>query len=181
MATHYEILGMEPHATHDELRRAYHRQARRHHPDTRPEADPATSEQARRRMARINAAWAVLGDAGRRRAYDHQIGVALRPGPPSPNSPGPDASGWAPLDTDDDVDLLGDDVDDSRPRGPADLIVFVPVTLFVLAVATFAFSVLVQSPKLMWTALILLPVAALAFVTTPLLVMFTRVRARGQS
>lgn len=180
MATHYQILGVDPHASHDELRRAYHRQARRHHPDARPGADHAVLEEARRRMARINAAWAVLGDVGRRRAYDSQIGVGVRPGPPG-SATGAGASSWSPLEPDDDIDLLGEDVDENRPRGPADLVVFVPVALFLLAVATFAFSVLSQSPTLMWAALILLPVAALAFVTTPLVVMFTRVRARGQS
>lgn len=176
MATHYEILGVAPDASHDELRRAYHRQARRHHPDARPDADWATSERTRLRMARINAAWAVLGDAGRRRAYDLQIGIAVTQPRPGPQAAG--ASEWAPLDPDDDADQLGEDLDDSRPRGPADLVVFVPVTLFALAVATFAFSVLSQSPTLMWAALILLPVTALAFVTTPLLVLFTRARAR---
>ncbi|MDQ4133686.1 MAG: J domain-containing protein [Actinomycetota bacterium] len=178
MATHYQILGVAPQASHDEIRRAYHRQARRHHPDAQPHADPAASERARLRMARINAAWAVLRDTGRRRDYDIQIGVAVRPSRPSGSPPG--AAGWVPIDLDDDLDDGGEEIDEASSRGPADLLVFVPVGLFLVAVSTFAFSVLTQSPTLMWGALILLPVAAVAFFTTPLLVLFSRARARAK-
>lgn len=178
MATHYQILGVGPHASHDEIRRAYHRQARRHHPDAQPDADPAASERARLRMARINAAWAVLRDTGRRRAYDIQIGVARRPSRPLASTSG--GAGWTPIDLDDDRGDAGEEIDEPSTRGPADLLVFVPVGLFLIAVGTFAFSVLTQSPTLMWGALILLPVAAVAFFTTPLLVLFTRARARAK-
>ncbi|MDQ6797237.1 MAG: J domain-containing protein, partial [Actinomycetota bacterium] len=58
---HYEELGVAPSATHDEIKRAYHRQARRHHPDAHCQAPAAIQASARRTMVEINAAWAVLG------------------------------------------------------------------------------------------------------------------------
>lgn len=66
--SHYEVLGVSMRATDDEVRTAYRRAARDHHPDTG--GDPA-------RMSDLNAAWHVLGDPRRRAAYDRQL--ATRP------------------------------------------------------------------------------------------------------
>jgi curved DNA-binding protein CbpA len=68
VATHYELLGVAPGASHYEIQRAYRQLARDHHPDTFAGASSAASEQAREIMAAINAAWTVLGDPARRRA-----------------------------------------------------------------------------------------------------------------
>lgn len=139
-ATHYDLLKVAPDASPAEIKRAYHDLASRYHPDARPYADQAGAEPARRIMAAVNAAWAVLGDPPRRRAYDTQIGVHVQE-----RGPGR----WAPLEPEpDDEDPMLED-DEAPPPGPADLVVFVPVGLLVaLAVATFALSVLSQSP--MW-------------------------------
>lgn len=64
----YDELGVAPTATAAELRAAYRRLARLHHPDTTA-GDPE-------RMARLNDAWRVLADPSRRAAYD----TALRSG-----------------------------------------------------------------------------------------------------
>ena len=64
--THYDTLGVVPTASAAEIRDAYRRLARRHHPDRAAERD-ATA------MAAINEAYRVLGDAGRRAAYDAQL------------------------------------------------------------------------------------------------------------
>lgn len=62
---HYQALGVPPHASADEIRAAYRRLMREHHPDHRP-GDTDAEETARR----LNAAWQVLGDSARRAAYD---------------------------------------------------------------------------------------------------------------
>ncbi len=62
---HYQVLGLSPQASHEEVRAAYLRLMRASHPDTSPD-DPEAAERARQ----ANAAWEVLGDAARRAAYD---------------------------------------------------------------------------------------------------------------
>src|SRR4029453_3099783 len=66
----YAVLGVRRTASPDEVRRAYLTLARRHHPDAHAEGGPAARAAAERRMQEGNAAWAVLGDAGRRAAFD---------------------------------------------------------------------------------------------------------------
>ncbi|HEX7277769.1 MAG TPA: DnaJ domain-containing protein, partial [Acidimicrobiales bacterium] len=73
MATHYELLGLPPDASQDEVRAAYRALARRHHPDTQYDVDAATADRSRQTMAALNAAWAVLGDPARRQAYDASL------------------------------------------------------------------------------------------------------------
>lgn len=62
---HYELLGVRPDATSDEIRAAYRRAARRHHPDATGGDDRA--------MAEVNEAWHTLGDPRRRLDYDREL------------------------------------------------------------------------------------------------------------
>lgn len=61
---YYEILGVPPTASKEQIRAAYRRMAARYHPDRNPAADAATI------AARINEAWRVLSNSGLRRFYD---------------------------------------------------------------------------------------------------------------
>ena len=63
-ASWYEVLGIEPSASPEEVRVAYRQAARRHHPDYGGDGE---------RMQHLNAAWRVLGDPARRLAYDRQL------------------------------------------------------------------------------------------------------------
>jgi hypothetical protein len=67
--THYDVLGVAIGASRGDIHRAYLALARRHHPDA------GGDESA---MRRVNQAWAVLSDTGRRRRYDieHDLGRA---------------------------------------------------------------------------------------------------------
>lgn len=65
---HYQALGVLPGASRDEIRFAYLRLMREHHPDRRPR-DPVSAERARA----ANAAWRVLRDVEGRRTYDRQL------------------------------------------------------------------------------------------------------------
>ena len=72
IATHYERLGVRPDADPTQIRDAYRRLARVHHPDAR-------GGRASVEMPAINEAYRVLSDPARRLDYDRQ----LRAGPSS--------------------------------------------------------------------------------------------------
>jgi len=65
---YYQMLGVSPLADLSEIRSAYHRLARRVHPDTNPEWED--DQKANRQMALLNEAYDVLGDPLRRAEYD---------------------------------------------------------------------------------------------------------------
>jgi curved DNA-binding protein CbpA len=62
---YYEVLGISPGASAEEIKRAYHRSAFQCHPDRNWEDEEANEE-----MERINEAYAVLSDPIKRREYD---------------------------------------------------------------------------------------------------------------
>lgn len=107
--THYEVLGVAPDADRETIRRAYVAIARSTHPD-RAGLDPGARADAARTIRLANAAWNVLGDDTRRRAYDRRLGgVQDRPRPAGPprtrivtdwagapdEAPPTPATGWA--------------------------------------------------------------------------------------
>lgn len=60
---HYDVLGVSPRASLDEIRRAYRNQVRKEHPDVSRDASHAS-------IAAINEAWNVLSDPAKRRTFD---------------------------------------------------------------------------------------------------------------
>lgn len=178
MATLYDHLGVSPAASQEEIKRAYHSLARRHHPDAHAGAEAAVLDEARRRMVVINGAWAVLGDPERRRAYDAAVDrVPTEPGSSGRRRESPFPEWFEP----DDVaapDLEEDPPDGSRRKGVGDLVVFLPVGLVALAVGLFAFSLLSESSAIFGAAVALVPVALVAFLAMPLFVLLRGARAR---
>lgn len=71
--THYEVLGVERHATTAQIRAAYLARARQLHPDRHVGATPAELARAQRAMQEVNAAWSVLSDPRARRDYDASL------------------------------------------------------------------------------------------------------------
>ena len=65
MADYYDILGVARTADEKEIRQAYRRLARQHHPDVNP-----GDEESAERFKAINAAYEVLSDADKRAKYD---------------------------------------------------------------------------------------------------------------
>jgi curved DNA-binding protein len=62
----YQILGVSRNASPDEIKRAYRRLAKEHHPDRNPQNKQA----AERKFKEVQAAYEVLGDPQRRAQYD---------------------------------------------------------------------------------------------------------------
>lgn len=62
---YYETLEIEKGATADEIKRAYRRLARQHHPDVNPD-----DEAAEERFKQLSEAYEVLSDPQKRQAYD---------------------------------------------------------------------------------------------------------------
>src|SRR6059036_1455153 len=79
---YYSTLGVAKTATEKEIKQAYRKLARKHHPDVNPGDKSAES-----RFKEINEAYEVLGDPPKRRKYD-ELGANWRmyeqPGEPAP-------------------------------------------------------------------------------------------------
>ncbi|MEP0369070.1 MAG: J domain-containing protein [Cyclobacteriaceae bacterium] len=80
--THYEILGVNPDATHTEIKSSYRRLVKQYHPDLNP------SEAAKELIRKITMAYEILSDPAKKQSYDWQlIGYATvaEPEPPQPS------------------------------------------------------------------------------------------------
>ena len=94
MATHYEVLGVDPGADNETIRRAYVMVAKATHPDRRRSDDPERVARAEEHIRLANAAWNVLRDPARRAEYDH----SLRREPEVTSSAPPASTGTGPGD-----------------------------------------------------------------------------------
>ena len=65
MPNYYEILGVRPEASLDEIKRSFRNLAMRHHPDKNK-----NSEESRQKFMKIVEAYEVLSDEQSRRTYD---------------------------------------------------------------------------------------------------------------
>ncbi len=70
---YYEVLGIEPDASAEGIRRAYHRMAFQCHPDRN-----RRSAEAHEEMQEINEAYVILSDPMKRREYDLPRGYGSR-------------------------------------------------------------------------------------------------------
>jgi hypothetical protein len=183
---HYEALGVRVDAEAAEVRQAYLRAARAHHPDFHLDADEGTRARSARKMQELNDAWAVLGDPAARRRYD--LSLDRPDGPPTerirPNRDPqpPPGTGWTPRRGDDrwQSDFRGwaderDELDDDGPPGPRGALAVLPVALFAAAILCGLLGVVLSARALLAAAFGLVVVSAALFAVLPILTM-----ARGR-
>lgn len=80
---YYDLLGVHPEATQEEIKKGFRKSSLEHHPDKNPH-DP---EAASARFQEISAAYEVLSDEDARAAYDRYGPEGMRD---MPNAGGPD-------------------------------------------------------------------------------------------
>ena len=154
----YEVLGVPRDASVEEIRRAYVRLARRHHPDYFVDAAPAARAEAEWRMRVLNDAWAVLGDDSRRRALDVDRPQGFQP--------------LSPDDEDEEDPRLAPDVP-YRPVAEATprqrLTVLAPVLLFASSVVVGVLGSFMRLTGILALSLVLFLLSCVGFLVVPLL------------
>jgi hypothetical protein len=93
--THYELLGLEPSADSDAIKKAFRREIARYHPDKVIHLGAEFQEMAATRAAELTVAYKTLSDPALRDQYDHSIAAGLPP-PYVPQTPRPAPRDAAP-------------------------------------------------------------------------------------
>jgi len=77
MTDHYQTLGVSKNASQDEIKKAFRKLAREHHPDKNP-----GNKMAEEKFKEVSSAYETLSDAEKRKQYDElsRLG-AFGPGP----------------------------------------------------------------------------------------------------
>src|SRR5688572_4241966 len=108
---YYATLGVTKASTEKEIKQAFRKLARKHHPDVNP-----NDKSAEARFKEINEAYEVLGDPAKRRKYDElganwrmyeQAGAAGPAGGPRPGA-GPQGGGFRTMTEEEMREMFGD-------------------------------------------------------------------------
>ncbi|MDR0929430.1 MAG: DnaJ domain-containing protein [Oscillospiraceae bacterium] len=75
MADHYRVLGVSKDASAEEIKKAFRKLAKKYHPDA-----TGGDKTAEKKFIEVNAAYDVLGDAQKRKAYDEEQANPFRGG-----------------------------------------------------------------------------------------------------
>lgn len=98
MKTHYELLGLEPSADADAIKKAFRREIARYHPDKVIHLGAEFQEMAATRAAELTIAYKTLTDSALREEYNASIAAGLPPPhqrqPPA--EPKEEAPRWQP-------------------------------------------------------------------------------------
>lgn len=94
MRTHYELLGIDPAADVDTIRKAFRREIARYHPDKVIHLGQEFQDIAATRAAQLTTAYNTLTNGSARAEYDASIDGGLPAG--RPTSPAPPPPDWSP-------------------------------------------------------------------------------------
>lgn len=95
MKTHYEILGLDPSADADAIKKAFRREIARYHPDKVIHLGAEFQEMAATRAAELTVAYKTLTDPALREEYDASLATGAPP-PQVPVTPPPEPRYEAP-------------------------------------------------------------------------------------
>jgi hypothetical protein len=165
MTTHYEVLGVDPSATTEDIRAAYLRLARALHPDT---AEPGTENSAVD-IAQVNAAWEVLRDPDARARYDREVGIERR-------------YEFVPIDPDDpDDDWFRYTPDVGDPRtAPGGRVLAIPIVAAAVAVLAVGAWLLIGHQGFLVAAVVAGVGSLIGFVAAPMVAMARAARYERQ-
>ena len=174
----YYRLGVAPSASAEEIRGAYLRLARIHHPDFHTEAAARRSNE--REMQSINEAWAVLGDPARRREHDERMRLS-RSDVDMPPGPVPGRYDFVPFDdSDDELDprLLDDEGVEGTEVGRT--VQLAPVVCLLGGVFGLVVGVIVNLPFLMAVGVTGIVLASIGFLAAPAVAISRSIRAERE-
>ena len=171
----YRVLGLPRDASATELRRAYLRLARAHHPDRFIGAPAARQAEAERRMQELTQAWSLVGDERRRRQHDARSGPV----------PAEDVDlSFQPFDEPDGADIDPLDLPDVPYRtpglaGPSRGATMTPILVFAGSVVAGVLGLVLDAPGLLGLAVVLFVASCVGFVVLPLLALARAARDEG--
>jgi hypothetical protein len=152
----YEVLGVPVGASVEEIRRAYLRLARRHHPDFHVGESSASLAEAGRQMQALNEAWATLSDPVARRRFEDEVPRWFEPFSPDDDEPDPR----------DQPDVPYRPV--TAPSAVERMVVVVPVGLFAAAGVSAGVGVAAGATGLLALAVICFVLSCIGFLVVPL-------------
>ena len=92
MTTHYTLLGVDPTAPPEEIKRAFRREVARYHPDKVQHLGPEFQAIATERATALTEAYRVLMNAEARAQYDAELGATAGATPPASATADPAAN-----------------------------------------------------------------------------------------
>jgi hypothetical protein len=173
--THYELLGLDPSADADAIKKAFRREIARYHPDKVIHLGAEFQEMAATRAAELTVAYKTLSDASLRQEYDAGIAAGMpppnMPQPPRPAVYEPAAPQAQPQPAHDDTppapSPTGSRSRFAAERADRDLILKRAIAARVLGIVESLYGKL-QTPTVRGFDLVMVPVAKPRFLGTPL-------------
>lgn len=168
MKTHYELLGLEPTADADAIKKAFRREIARYHPDKVIHLGSEFQEMAATRAAELTAAYKTLTDPASRAEYDARIEADAPPPPvPMPDQPDETSSFKPPIDEiKSPLPPLGSPEQFASERADRDVILRRAITARVHATVETLYGK-VDTPTVRGFDLAMVPVAKARFLGTP--------------
>ena len=178
MKTHYELLGIEPGADAETIKKAFRREIARYHPDKVIHLGQEFQDMAATRAAELTVAYKTLTDPAQRAEYDQGLGgdgpppVQAAAAPPTPSPSGPprpfDPADAAPGLEDNKTPLPpgGGKARFAAERADRDVIVRRAIAARVHAAMTAAYGEL-ETPTVRGFDVALVPVAKPRFLGAP--------------